>query len=273
MRLSRTVTLADIMSGVPFELNRNSPQATGLVGWWPMLGSRGMGNLRDLSGRGLDGAFNGGLTWVADAKMGAALAFDGSTGYISVGDKPQFENIDEITITAWIVGTAFAGSAGIVSKGDYYNAAASFSFGAGAITGGARLLFSVANNPFLFWDGITSAQWQQWMHVGVVYSKTRSLAQLYVNGRIVQDGLIGGSFITIPDSVASLNIGRSTDYWTGMVGGVLISNYCSPSLMWQMADPATMWDLYAPIRTQWYLPYPFVRRRPKIIPELATIAR
>jgi hypothetical protein len=39
---------------VPFKLNECSPQARGLIGWWPALGSRGGNVWYDLSGRGIN---------------------------------------------------------------------------------------------------------------------------------------------------------------------------------------------------------------------------
>ena len=66
--------------GRPFRLNKHSPQARGLVGWWPTLG--GGGNvLRDRSGRGNDGAFPGGTadpTWTRDAERGLVVDYDGA---------------------------------------------------------------------------------------------------------------------------------------------------------------------------------------------------
>ena len=68
----------------PFELNKDSPQAQGLVGWWPM-GPIGGNVLRDFSGRGFDLTLNNMEPddWI-QTRFGPALDFDGTDEFAEV---------------------------------------------------------------------------------------------------------------------------------------------------------------------------------------------
>lgn len=67
--------------GAPFVLNRCSPQAEGLVGWWPTVPHAGGAVLRDTSGRGRSIGLVAAPTLAPVAVAGRALTYNGTTQY------------------------------------------------------------------------------------------------------------------------------------------------------------------------------------------------
>jgi hypothetical protein len=55
----------------------------------------------DGSGNANDGSLHGGTTWV-DGKIGKALSFDGSSGYVEVPDSDSLDVTGKLTLDAWI---------------------------------------------------------------------------------------------------------------------------------------------------------------------------
>jgi hypothetical protein len=89
----------------PFKLNKNSPQAKRLVGWWPTIGFSGGNVLRDRSEYGNDGALLGlttGPTWKT-TERGLGLFYDNTNeDYISLGLPQVLRITDELSISTWI---------------------------------------------------------------------------------------------------------------------------------------------------------------------------
>ena len=70
--------------GVPFALNPRSPQATGLVGWWPMLGDGGIP--RDRARHNVT-TLPGGTSnpaWTPASTCGEAMAFDATNDHLLI---------------------------------------------------------------------------------------------------------------------------------------------------------------------------------------------
>ncbi len=249
---------------VPFELNYNSPQAAGLVAWWPMIASRGMGKLRDMGGRGLDGTFNGGLTWAADGQMGVALKFDGSSGYIDAGGAPCLAwGTGDFTVSGWI-NTSTSGFAWLAEKGD------------DVLTASWRLYLR-SSAPYVRFSvgttntsvGPTDYRDGKWHHLAGVRSGDNAL--VYVDGALIQT-ITGVAAVNV---TSALNLLLGVQYSTGVKANYLNGAICqvvarniaaSPSIIWQMYDPATRWELYRPIRRFWPA---FVGGAVSISPDLA----
>ena len=66
--------------GVPFALNTRSPQAVGLVGWWPLIDSLGGGELRDRGGVRAATRSASGTAW---AREGMTFSGTGCATYAS----------------------------------------------------------------------------------------------------------------------------------------------------------------------------------------------
>lgn len=63
--------------GEPWELNRDSPQAAGLVAWWPTVGDAGSARIRDYV-QSNAGTFAAGMSWNVNAVRGPMPLFSGS---------------------------------------------------------------------------------------------------------------------------------------------------------------------------------------------------
>lgn len=66
------------------------------IGYWPL--EDGSGTTADLSGNGLHGTVTGGVT-----RSPAGFTFDGSTGYVDLGEQSLLRDLEEFTIEAWCV--------------------------------------------------------------------------------------------------------------------------------------------------------------------------
>lgn len=243
-------SLQEVLNG-PVELNYNSPQAAGLVAWWPTLASRGMNKLRDMSGQGLDGTFNGGLTWAADAGMGAALTFDGSTGYVSVPDATVSPLATPyLTFAAWISIASFAGFGAIANRRTATN------------LHGWSLQCDNTAGKLAFWVDVgggnksnSSAGWSlnTVCHVAITYGGANMCT--YRNGVLAATpSAWSGAIVarTSPRFEIGRNIGGITNLFSGSIGaGQVNSVALPPSVIYQMAAPQTRWDLYRPIQRFW----------------------
>ena len=95
---------------IQFTLNTASPQAAGLVTWWPTIGSWGKAALKDFA-RGLDADNVGGSpAWVADGLVGAALDFTrADNDALSTTNTLGFD-YDNMTYSLWVYPTQGAGN-------------------------------------------------------------------------------------------------------------------------------------------------------------------
>ena len=136
----------------PYVLNADSDQAQGLVGWWPG-GPLGGPRLFDMSGRGNHGTINGTIpatgVWVPGYQGGkGALAFDGSTNYISLPNNPILNLTGPNSLLAFINTT----NTGVNMIFGGYNPGGSFNgFGLAIGVTGAGVLN--------FWSG-TDGMWR-----------------------------------------------------------------------------------------------------------------
>jgi len=87
---------------VPYQLNRNSPQARGLVGWWPTTGI-GLGTdpaLKDRSGHGYDMTTHNTPTVVTDGRMGRAVLLSGTDQHLQLPDA-ALNLTTALTLSCW----------------------------------------------------------------------------------------------------------------------------------------------------------------------------
>lgn len=84
--------------------NIESPQADGLVAWWPTI-TAGESILHDRTYRGIDGSFPGGTknpSWI-NSQVGMVLDYDGSDDYIDLGNVSLLDpGLGSFTAFAWI---------------------------------------------------------------------------------------------------------------------------------------------------------------------------
>ncbi len=179
--------------------------SNGLVLYYPMNGTA-----IDASGNGYNGTINGGVTAAADrfGAAGAALAFNGTNGYIDVPDGAYFNGSD-FTVSAW------------VRMGAYNNWSRLFDFGNGSSNN--NVLVGLTNGTTgrpaaeIYTGTVSGGQISspsntlpinQW--VLLTYSWSNGTGTLFINGNQVIQGLQ-----TAPTNIVrTINyIGRSN--WAG----------------------------------------------------------
>jgi len=77
------------------------PNNAGLVGHWKFDEVSGT-IAYDSSGNGNDGTVQGDPQWVAGMIDSGALSFDGTDGYVEIGDDASLSMTDTLTITVWL---------------------------------------------------------------------------------------------------------------------------------------------------------------------------
>lgn len=229
-----------------FELNRDSPQAEGLLAWWPTLGSRGANVLRDFGGRGNHGAFKGPgePAWVTDGEFGAVLNFDGSDDYITA-TIPIFDPTQGFSLTAWVRCNSLTGADNkeVFAQQDG--------------TGLGRTLLQVNRGTAPNFDyprsylggentwGPYALTVGQWYLLSTVFSN--GIVTIYANG----DAGISNS-VTAEAANGIIVIGchklLASNWFDGVYSDLRINNVAlSPSVIYQMAHDQR-WDLYRPVR-------------------------
>ncbi|WP_118185129.1 LamG-like jellyroll fold domain-containing protein [Paraburkholderia phosphatilytica] len=158
----------------------------------------------DATGNGHTGTLNGGVTHVA-GKIGNAVSFDGSTGYVSLPDS-IVADVSDFTIAAWVNWNGNGGKPW----------ARIFDFGSGT----GRYLFLTPKNSSgvmrfaittngghgeLGINGNIALPTGQWAHVAVTLSGTS--ATLYLNG-----GVIGSASNVV---FAPWRVGPTAQNWIG----------------------------------------------------------
>ena len=238
--------------GVPWSLNRASPQARGLVGWWPMMGSGGVpvdraqGNTTTLPG----GTSN--PTWTPTPIRGEALAFDASNDHLLIAGT-MLSTSTPFSLTWWEMITA--------ATGTYMSRLAL------KITGGTAAFTVIrssdtTNYGVIAWrqatggtcvKGPTSPTLAQslniWRHFAITCttnaaSNTAADYALYIDG--LPSTTAAGEALGGPGSTIN-RIGYDGTYTgsTCQMSDVRIYNRAlAPAEVWQLWAPRTRWQLY-----------------------------
>src|SRR5205807_64489 len=172
----------------------------------------------DASGKGHTGTLNG-ATWTTSGRYGKALSFNGSTGYLDLGNAADLQITGSMTVSAWIYATANPADDGqIVAKSD---------------GSGWQLKTSPDTGPHTFGMAISPSNTQRysktvrqlntWYHVAGVYDAAARTLNIYVNG-VLDNGVLVG---TVPASQANaanerVTVGRRTGgfYFQGTIDEV-----------------------------------------------------
>ena len=86
----------------PFTINRDSPQAEGLVAWWPIIPFGNDGPLYELV-RGFNAARNGNPTYQSDSEFLWYQALDGTGDYWDVGDEDELDaGTENFAFSCWL---------------------------------------------------------------------------------------------------------------------------------------------------------------------------
>jgi hypothetical protein len=227
-----------------FTINRNSPQANGLVAWWPTLGCFGANTLRYV-GRGNSGTIN--ADWIADGEAGPLLTFDGTTNDdFSISHATGLIGTDDWSVALW-------------ARCD------------GAADDTNWVAFSVEPNGFLWiyfsrWSGVTGISVDSYDSVWGVRGAGHTgftVGKLYhivaVGGASYLALYVDGAFAN-SSGTAALGAAQASTFWWGSqfgsskyhlgdIGDVRFYNrQLSAAEVWHQYCPSTRWDLYLPYR-------------------------
>ena len=223
-----------------FTLNRQSPQSRGLVAWWPMIGDRGASTVRNY-GRSLDGTYAAGQV-SGPSTWGTLPSFDAGGGYVDI--------------------TGFSGTGGIWTFSAWMNSttASNNQYLADFQTG--RLVIAHAANvaSISYYDGgwhdiaaaVADSEWhlETWVlngpaNLGIIYRDAVSL------GSDTYSGANPGGAASV---IGARYNGSQAQAFLGFMADIRIYNRAlSAAEVWAMYDPATRWELYAPVMPQFYV--------------------
>jgi N-acetylneuraminic acid mutarotase len=203
----------------------NTPM--GLVSWY-----RAEGDASDAQGTN-NGTIHGGVTFAA-GKVGQAFNFDGSTGYVDLGN-PASLNPATITVEAWWFGAHLVGDGNnpIVDKGFTSHTSPYYQYHLGVagdqypLTPGAiDFAVSVGGNPYYAIDTTHPYIVGAWNHIAGTYDG--HTVALYLNGQLVASTATpGGPIDTYPSNaeIGGLSNLKTPDaYLPGLIDEVKIYN-------------------------------------------------
>jgi hypothetical protein len=227
--------------GIPFTLNKASPQARGLVAWWPTIANINGNRIFDRA-RTYHAALTGNPTWGAAAVVGSTLNLDGSGDYADAGNVTLGMSGDAAySITLWVNASAVTSDGMWFSYGSA-NASRVISIGSNStnfyvVHYGNDHAFSVANT-------LNTLQ-----HVAITYNPLTSTETLYIDGAAVDSWT--PTDLSLVDGEA-LNIGRAV--WNGAIAGAckladirLYNRALSANEVFALYAPQTRWQLYQPL--------------------------
>lgn len=244
---SRGWPFAHPPAGVAFGVNRRSPQAVGLVGWWPTVGQSTTGLVREYVS-GAHGAGAGNTALRPDGTVGAAYAMDGTGDYIAVGAaaKPILDCPAGVTLSAWINIPTTAGGLRVIA-GDANASATVYQYVLEVNNVAGRI--NAAWGGAIYGGSSTTLSVNTWYHVAMVRSGTTGAwtVTYYVNGQ--SDGAVSG-IATNPGTQQGFGIGCAglftlTVTFNGLLSDVRVYNRAlSPAEVYAMYAPQTRWQLY-----------------------------
>ncbi len=175
----------------------------------------------DFTGNGNTGTLNGGVTWTTGANGSPALQFDGTSGYVSMGNAPMLNITGQITISAWVQIQATGGLRDIVAHG--YSTSPN-----------GEVILRLNGNSYQFgsWNGssynvnatIPSGDIGTWVHLTGVYDGTTW--RLYRNGALLasQAATVGAVSVNGNWDVGSSGVSTDLRLFKGSIDDVHIYN-------------------------------------------------
>lgn len=243
VRIHRPRYRQDQQLSRPFRLNKNSPQAKGLVFWMPLARIE---EYHDMVSK-LKMTETNAPVWVSDAERGQALAFlAASTQYLE--NSSAMLTTTPVTMSAWFYPYDVVTSSALVclgsSTGNWFSLIARGGFDGDYID--AATYENAVPSDAHSTSGFTANKWQH--ACGVFISN--------IDRRAYLDGGSEGTDVTdiTPVNINRTSIGCSTysdiryDYSNANIADVRIYNRpLTPSEVYQLYDPRTRFDLYEPI--------------------------
>jgi hypothetical protein len=151
------------------------------VSWW-----KGEGNANDSAGVN-NGTLHGGVAF-APGEVGQAFSFDGSSGYVDLGNNASLNLPGSLTVSVWVNARSLTQAKYLFADFDPN----------GYVSQGSLGIAPTGTGNHFFWDqfytdgtpanpigyGTTSINLNQWYHVAVVRDDSAKTVQLFVNGAL-----------------------------------------------------------------------------------------
>jgi Concanavalin A-like lectin/glucanases superfamily len=269
--------------GWPLLLNRDSDQAQGLVGYWPMV-SAGGGNLWDLSVKKYVGAINGTVVWGRGNGGGKCLVYDGVGVRVNCGNVLD-QSSGSFSYGAWVnySGNVTQNTPSIMGKQATSNTLTGYNLNLLKSNGSPANSIKANVSDGTTSVGVAALQANndgKWHLALVTVDRIANLLTLYVDG--ISQGtastaaIVGSMSNTNPLSFGyrydGLGAGDSANYLLGSTEGHLFYNYAVPaSIAWSLYAPPTRWQLrWQPGRRTWFFGKPatgglLLRRRRTVV--------
>jgi len=189
-------------------------------------------HIKDLSRYGNNGGVTGAV-WNSSGKYGGGYQFDGSSGYVSITDKPELSGGHDLTVGVWFKASNLDADTTsypipLVMK---YESSSNKDWGLGLMnktSANKKIWFgyeSGGNN----WDttglaGTTNLSVNIWYYATFVYNNTSRNLEIYLNGVKETNATLPTS---TPDTATNVEVGRSgyqLKYFNGSIDEVRIFN-------------------------------------------------
>lgn len=216
--------------GLPFVVNRASPQAVGLASWWPS-NAYPHGQPRDLAGTN-HGTRSGAVAWTVDT-FGQVLNFPGGgSDYVALTN----QDFTRITVAAWVWNNPSndGGFNHILGKHPDWFLSHGGSSGIRFNVNGAAEAFCTSG-----YTGVDSV----WSHIAATYDGANIVG--YLNGVQTGSPTAYSGAIGTGGTMRMGAYGGGGFNWTGKMADVRVYNRAlSAAEVWSLWAPQTRWDLY-----------------------------
>lgn len=231
---------------IPFERNDHSPQARGLVGWWPTVGaSRSV--LPGYAGSLAPMVTANAPAVVGDSEVGQMLLLNGSNQFAAtiVGGLPLFQQTTPFSVAQWVRTTDT--DAPFVSN---WNILGTPGWRTDINNGSLRLLIvnAVASGRVVRTTATTYGDGNLYFFVATFSGNSAASGiTLYVNGvAVAMTGVNDADPGTLVNHNAAL--GANLAFLAGSIADPRVYNRAlSAAEVWQMYAPQTRWELYLPL--------------------------
>jgi len=142
--------------------------------------------------------------------------FDGANDYIEFSDIVAFENIDKITISAWVFSDPSSNYRTVISKG--YSTNGSWELRMGRDSEGPNLTFGVVTNLGRVASTISGFKNSIWHYVVGSYDGAKTY--IYYDGVLVDSDNETGNIVNTLDTVKIGQSGINSEFWNGKIDDV-----------------------------------------------------
>ena len=193
------------VQGTEMSFTTSLPGVGGLVAGYAF--DEGTGTIvADASNHGLSGTISG-ATWTTQGRYTNALSFNGSSGYVDLGNPVSLQMTGSMTLSAWVKATANPPDDGeIIAKSDNAGWLLKSSPDTGPQTFGIAISGNSSSHVQRYSSTVRALN--VWYYVAGVYNATTQTLDIYVNG-VMDNGVLTG---VVPasqyNSSLNVNIGR-----------------------------------------------------------------